>query len=139
MERKFIREHLQKDTQFAIDQTNAFAKRYYNSKYCWKEFEVGDQVWLYMGTAYRSKDRINKREMPRRLGLYPIVQKISPFIYKLDLPTDNRIHPVISITYLMQYHINDDPYNCILLFPSLMEYRSESNSILNDDEWDGKR
>ena len=44
LERRFIREHLRKNAQFAIDQINIFAKRYYNSKYRWKEFEVGDQV-----------------------------------------------------------------------------------------------
>ncbi len=44
LERKFIKEHLQKNSQFAIDQANAFAKRYYDSKHRWKKFEVGDQI-----------------------------------------------------------------------------------------------
>ena len=92
-----------------------------------------------MGTVYRPKGRTNKRKMPRRLGLYPIVRKISPLAYELDLSTSNRIHSVISITYLTRYHINDDPYNCILPSPGSMEYGSESDSILNDDERDGKR
>src|SRR6266699_5800876 len=92
-----------------------------------------------MGTAYRSKGRTNKREIPRRLGLYPIVRKISPFTYELDLPTDNRIHPMISIAYLMRYHINDDLYNCILPPLGLMEYGLESDSMSGDDERDGKR
>ena len=42
LERKFIREYLRKDVQFAIDQVNTFAKCYYDSKHRWKEFEVGD-------------------------------------------------------------------------------------------------
>jgi len=33
LKRKFIKEYLQKDVQFIIDQTNTFAKRYYNSKH----------------------------------------------------------------------------------------------------------
>ena len=33
LEHRFIKEHLRKDAQFAMDQTNAFAKRYYNSKH----------------------------------------------------------------------------------------------------------
>ncbi len=33
LKRKFIRKHLRKDTQFAINQTNALAKRYYDSKH----------------------------------------------------------------------------------------------------------
>ena len=52
LERRFIREHLQKDAQFAINQTNVFAKRYYDFKYRWEEFKVGDQVWLRIGTVY---------------------------------------------------------------------------------------
>ncbi len=92
-----------------------------------------------METAYRSKGRANKREMLRRLGLYPIVWKISPLAYELDLPAGNRIHPVISITYLTRYHANDDLYNRILLPPGLVEYGSESDSMSNDDERDSKR
>src|SRR6266699_2467513 len=125
--------------QFAMDQANAFAKRYYNSKYRWEEFEVGDQVWLRIGTAYRLKGRVNKWEMPRRLGSYPIVWKISPFVYELDLPVGNRIYPVIFIAYLTRYYVSDDLYNCIFLLPGLVEYRSELDSMLGDDEQDSKR
>ncbi len=77
--------------------------------------------------------------MPRRLGLYPIVRKISSFAYELDLSTGNRIYLVISIAYLMRYYVSDDPYNRILLPPDPVEYGSESDSISNDDERDGKR
>ncbi len=139
LERKFIKKHLRKDIQFAMDQTNALAKRYYDSKHRWEEFEVGDQVWLYMGTVYRPKGRANKREMPRRLGLYPIVRKISPLVYELDLLIGNRIYPVISIAYLIRYYVNDDPYNCILPSPGPVEYGSESDSTSNDNEQDSKR
>ena len=33
LEYRFIREYLRKDTQFAMDQTNIFVKRYYDSKH----------------------------------------------------------------------------------------------------------
>ena len=92
-----------------------------------------------MGTAYRPKGRANKREMSRRQGPYPIVRKISPLAYELDLPADNRIHPVISIVYLTRYHTTDDPYNCILPPPGPVEYGTESDSTSGDDERDGKR
>ncbi len=139
LERRFMREHLRKDAQFAMDQANALAKRYYDSKHRWEEFEVGDQVWLRMGTAYRPKGRANKREMPRRQGPYPIVRKISPLAYELDLPAGNRIHPVISIAYLTRYHATDDPYNRIPPPPGPVEYGTESDSTSGDDERDGKR
>src|SRR6266566_8662581 len=92
-----------------------------------------------MGTVYRPKGRTNKRKMPRRLGLYPIVRKISPLAYELDLSTGNRIYLVIFIAYLTQYYTNDDFYNRILLFLGPVEYGSESDSTSGDDERDGKR
>src|SRR6266566_9491204 len=92
-----------------------------------------------MGTVYRPKGRVNKREMPRRLGLYPIVRKISLLAYKLDLLIGNCIYPVISIIYLTRYHINDDLYNRILLSPGPIEYGSELDSTSGDNERDGKR
>ena len=33
LKRRFIREYLRKNVQFAIDQANTFVKRYYDSKY----------------------------------------------------------------------------------------------------------
>ena len=91
-----------------------------------------------MGTVYRLKDKANKQEMPRCQRLYPIVWKISLLAYELGLPVDNCIHPVISIAYLIRYYANDDPYNYILLLSGPMEYKTESDSILDDDERDGK-
>ncbi len=77
--------------------------------------------------------------MPRRLGLYPIVRKISLFVYELDLSIGNCIYLMISIVYLTRYYINDDLYNCILPLLGLVKYGSELDFILGDDEWDGER
>ncbi len=46
---------------------------------------------------------------------------------------------MISIIYLIQYYINDDPYNCILLSPGPIKYRSELDFILNDNKRNNKR
>ncbi len=139
LKRRFIKKYLRKDAQFAIDQINTFAKRYYDFKYCWKEFKVNDQVWLRIGTTYRPKDRINKRKMPRCQKPYPIVRKISPLAYKLNLPIGNCIYPIIFIVYLTRYHTTDDLYNRIPPSSGLIEYRTESDSTSNDDEQDSKR
>ena len=77
--------------------------------------------------------------MPCCLGLYPIVRKIFLFVYKLDLLISNCIYFVISIVYLIRYYVSDDLYNYILLPPGPVEYGSELDSILGDDERDGKR
>ncbi len=44
LEYRFIKEHLRKNAQFAINQANTFVKHYYNSKHCWEKFEVNDQI-----------------------------------------------------------------------------------------------
>ncbi len=77
--------------------------------------------------------------MPRCLRLYPIVWKISLFTYELDLPVGNRIYSMIFIIYLTRYYVSDDPYNCILLSPGPVEYGSELDFMLGDDERDSKR
>jgi len=77
--------------------------------------------------------------MPCRQGPYPIVRKLSPLAYKLDLPAGNRIYPMIFITYLIQYHTTDDSYNYIPLPPGPIEYRTKSDSMSSDDEQNGKR
>ena len=41
--------------------------------------------------------------MLRRQRPYPIVRKISPLIYELDILSDNCIHSVVSIVYLIRY------------------------------------
>jgi len=139
LEHRFIKEHLRKDVQFAINQTNMFAKCYYNSKHRWEEFEIGDEVWLRIGTAYRPKGKTNKWEMPRRLKLYSIVRKISPLAYELDLSTSNRIHPIISIAYLIWYHVYNDLYNRVPPPSSPIKYRTESDSMSENNERDDKR
>src|SRR5947209_20511372 len=41
---------------------------------------------------------------PRYCEPYTIIEKISPLVYKLKLPTTLRIHPVFYISVLKAYH-----------------------------------
>src|SRR6266566_5483338 len=86
LQQRFMREHLRRDAQIASDEANAVAKRHYDKTHRWEEFDVGDQVWLRLGKAYRPKGKPNKREMPRRQGPYTVVRKVSPLAYELDIP-----------------------------------------------------
>ncbi len=60
---RFMREYLRRDIQIVSDEANVVAKRYYDKKYCWEEFNIGDQVQLCLDKVYRLKDKSNKREM----------------------------------------------------------------------------
>jgi len=57
--------------------------------------------------------------------------------YELDLTDDSRIHPIISIVYLSQYHVRDDPFKRIPAPPGPVEYSAETD-MSGDDARDGK-
>ena len=114
------------------------AKRHYDKKHRWKEFDVGDQIWLRLGKAYRPKDKPNKREMPRRQGLYTVVRKILLLAYKLDIPppeSGKGIHLVISLSHLSRYRTYEDLFKCIPFLSRPVEYYNSDS----DDEWELER
>jgi hypothetical protein len=114
------------------------AKRHYDKKHRWEEFDVGDQVWLRLGKAYRPKGKPNKREMPRRQGPYTVVRKVSPLAYELDIPppeSGKGIHPVISLSHLSRYRTHEDPFKRVPLPPGPVEYCNSDS----DDEWELER
>src|SRR6266566_4521121 len=75
--------------------------------------------------------------MPRRQGPYPVVRKISPLAYELDLTDDSHIYPVIFIVYLLRYYTRNDPFKCIPALPGPVEYGAETD-MSGDDACDGK-
>ncbi len=138
LQQRFMREHLRRDAQIASDEANAVAKRHYDKTHRWEEFDVGDQVWLRLGKAYRPKGKPNKREMPRRQGPYTVVRKVSPLAYELDIPppeSGKGIHPVISLSHLSRYRTHEDPFKRVPLPPGPVEYCNSDS----DDEWELER
>ena len=97
---------------------------------------MGDQVWLRLGKVYRPKGKPNKREMPRREGPYPVIRKVSPLAYELDIPAGTKIHPVVSIAYLSRYRLHEDLFQCVSPLPSPIEYNNSNTS--GDSEQEGK-
>ena len=50
-----------------------------------------------------------KKLKPRKLGPYKILRKVSPVSYKLELPKNLRIHPVIHVSDLEPFY--EDHFN----------------------------
>lgn len=75
--------------------------RYANAKRRDVEFQVGDKVWL-SAKAVRLPDAEHgsRKFRPKYHGPYVIVEKINPVAYKLRLPSNLKIHPVINISFL---------------------------------------
>ena len=69
------------------------------------EFEVGDMVFLKV-TPWKRVIRFGKRGKlsPRYIGPYPIIERIGPVAYKLNLPDElSRIHNVFHMSMLRKY------------------------------------
>ena len=64
-------------------------------------FKPGDKVWINSSLIIHNG---NKKLKPRKLGPYKIIKKISPVSYKLDLPKEIRIHPVIHVSELEPFY-----------------------------------
>ncbi len=64
------------------------------------EFKKNDKVWINSSLILRNK---NKKLKPRKLGPYKILEKVSPVSYRVELPKNIRIHPVIHVSELEPY------------------------------------
>ena len=93
---------------FELAEASATHARFYNRKV--KEappFEEGDQVWLLrrnIKTA-RPSDKLDHK----RLGPFPIKDKVGRAAFRLQLPATMRIHPVFHVSLLEPVQPNDIP------------------------------
>ena len=69
------------------------------------EYKVGDKVLLSTQNINTpvDKERPTRKLSPRYIGPYKIIAEISKTAYKLELPTDLRIHPVFHVSLLKPY------------------------------------
>src|SRR5437667_3934318 len=76
--------------------------RYYDAKHKRVEYKVGDKVWLLSSNIHTQ--RPSKKLDWKRLGPYPILERIGTHAYRLHLPPSLRIHPVFHISLLDCYY-----------------------------------
>jgi hypothetical protein len=58
---RFLREHLYKDAQLALDFAAIQAKRYYDRKHCQIEFKKGQEVFLKLYHGYTLPGKPNRK------------------------------------------------------------------------------
>jgi hypothetical protein len=79
----------------------------------------GDSVLLstqYIQPAFMRTG--SKKLRPKYIGPFVITKRVSPTSYELDLPANMKVHPVINIEYLKEFHLSparfgrrDDSYD----------------------------
>lgn len=69
------------------------------------DFKVGDQVLLNLEniTLPSDRNRTSLKLLARFAGPYTIVEQLSPFSFRLDLPSTMKISPVFHVDRFRQY------------------------------------
>ena len=71
----------------------------------WKPFKLNDEVWLEtknLKLKYRSK-----KMQPKRLGPFKVIGIIGSRAYRLELPSQWKIHDVFHISLLSPFRTTD--------------------------------
>jgi hypothetical protein len=70
-----------------------------------REFKVGDQVYLRLQPYIQSSvaPRTNQKLSFRYYGPFPVIERIGLVAYRLQLPKDCRIHPVVHVSQLKKH------------------------------------
>ena len=63
-------------------------------------YKEGDQVWL---KAQNLMTKGNKKLSPKRYSPYQIIKQINPMCFRLDLPTEIKIHDIFHTDLLLPY------------------------------------
>ncbi|KAH7285734.1 hypothetical protein KP509_33G043200 [Ceratopteris richardii] len=103
-------------------------KEYADRKKSPRSFEEGDRVFLQVPARSTSLSTGNYSKLsPRYCGPWKIVKKLIDVAYRLELPTDCRVHLVFHVNKLRKYISRED--NLIDGIISLQETDREDQSL----------
>ncbi|KAM4055579.1 chromatin organization modifier domain-containing protein [Hirsutella rhossiliensis] len=100
----YIKEALRKQASLAMDLAAMKAKRWYDAKHRPIHLKAGDKVYLKLHQGYHQPGRPPKKWSQQREGPFVIRRMVGDLACELDLPEQNRVHPVISIHHLKPAH-----------------------------------
>uniref|UniRef100_A0A8R7TK32 Integrase catalytic domain-containing protein n=1 Tax=Triticum urartu TaxID=4572 RepID=A0A8R7TK32_TRIUA len=97
-EREVMLEHLQQQLKRAQDRMKVQADRHRTDR----EFAIGDAVLFKLQPFIQSSvaQRPHQKLAFRYYGPYRVLARVGAVVYKLQLPTSNRIHPVVHVSQL---------------------------------------
>src|SRR6266536_6142043 len=83
----------------------------YDRVYTFLFLNAGDEVYLNLYKNYRISGINGQKFTRQRVNSFKIVRRVSPLAYEFKLPSNMKIYPVISVTYLKPIPHGKDPYN----------------------------
>ncbi|KAK0592694.1 hypothetical protein LWI29_023740 [Acer saccharum] len=97
-----IRDQVLQDLRVTLQESQSRMKKIYDQHHTEREFEVGDWVYLKLQPYRQTSVAIRKaaKLAPKYYGPFMILKKIGAVSYKLELPTESKIHPVFHVSLL---------------------------------------
>jgi hypothetical protein len=89
-----------------------------------EEFEEGDEVLVNPHSLELVDVKGTGRKLvQRRIGPFVVSEKINPVVYRLDIPLEYKMHPILNIQHLRKYHRGETGLRATL--PELRELATE--------------
>ena len=99
------------DAQDAIALAAMTMKRYYDDRHTPKYFDIGSFVHLRLHKGYQVPGITYRKTGQQAVGPFKVLERIGTLAYRLELPPNLRVHPVISIAHLEPAtDPTEDPY-----------------------------
>lgn len=99
-----------------------------------REFAVGEQVLLRLQPYTQSS--VANRPFPKLaykfFGPYKVIERIGKVAYKLELPKDSSVHPVLHISQLKPFHQDNTPvFNTLPTKTDLLATDAQPERVLD--------
>lgn len=122
-----LRQEYRDMAQEALAFANINMKYRYDQKHKPLSFKIGDWVLLRLHHGYRVHGHLHRKLAPQRSSPLKIIGKVGKNAYRLELPENMKIHPVVSVAQLEPLPKGTDP------FGRKIEARNEPVDSLEDD------
>jgi len=138
-----VMERTKREVKMALEKTNVVMEQKFNvRKKTEIDFQKGDLVWVD-GSHYNDGCPSKKLSF-KRMGPFPIIQKVGDAAYELKIPNIWRnIHPVINRSALKPYFRytfeQQAEKSNMILTPSSGQKRIQEVEKILDSRWRGER